>query len=410
MNSDVMGSEDPTIRSTRSRTNLRIAALMLGTFTVGLAEYVLIGQLDLVAVGLDTSEAAAGQLVTVFALAYAVATPVLVAALARRSRRAILTTGFAIFAAMNLFSFFAPDYTSFTAARVIMAVAAGLIVVTSIASVSRVVPPSMTGRGIATVQMGFTASLILGVPIGRLIAEAAGWRSVFILLAILAAISAILVRLALPPLEGRAGVRLRDQLGLLRDTRVLTGLSITLLWLGGYSIAYTYLTPYLSGPVAASSLAVTLILFVFGLASLVGTHLGGRHADKRGHFHALATGKTIHVIILIAIPLMSGSVWITAAAIVVWSLSAWSSAAPQQMRISDIEPSSADTLIGLNQSTMQLGIAAGAGIGGALIPAVGLHALPWVAAFPVLASLLLLWLAHKKRRANNPTLTPATQA
>lgn len=87
---------------------------------------------------------------------------------------------------------------------------------------------------------------------------------------------------------------------------------------------YTCLTPCLLGPVAASIAAVTIILFLFGLASLIGTHLGGRHADRRGHFHALVLGKTVHVLILVAIPFLAGSPWIAAGAIIVWSISAWS--------------------------------------------------------------------------------------
>lgn len=391
---DVIDEHSPALTS--GKAGLRIAALMLGTFTVGLAEYVLMGQLDFVAQGLKTSEAAIGQLVTVFALAYGIVTPILVATLAKRSRRSVIVAGFLVFAATNLVSFFLPDYGTFVAARIVMAIAAGLIVVTCIASVSRVLPPSMTGRGIAIVQMGFTTSLILGVPLGRLFAEAVGWRWVFLVLAGLALISTAIIRLTLPPLPGVAGGRLADQLGHLRHRQVILGLIITLLWLGGYSLFYTYLTPYLLGPVGSSSLTVTLVLFVFGLASLVGTFFGGRHADRHSHRSALMIGKPLHVLALVALPLVSGSIWATTAVLILWSLSAWSSAAPQQMRIAAIKPGAADVLIGLNQSTMQLAIAAGAGLGGALIPAIGVNMLPFAAAVPVLISLLLLLLVSRR--------------
>jgi DHA1 family putative efflux transporter-like MFS transporter len=97
-------------------------------------------------------------------------------------------------------------------------------------------------------------------------------------------------------------------------------------------------------------------------------------------------GNALHVLVLAALPVATGSLWATGALLLLWSLSAWSSAAPQQLRISSIDPPSADVLIGLNQSTMQLAIAAGAAIGGALIPAIGIDRLPWAAVALVLTS------------------------
>ena len=381
-----------------ARAGTRVAALTLATFTVGLAEYVLMGQLDIVAEGLGTSEPLAGQLVTVFALTYGLVTPLLVAALSRRSRRSILLASLLVFAAANMFSFFLTELWAFAAVRVVMAVAAGLIVVTSIASVGRLVPAGKTGRGIATVQMGFTAALILGVPLGRVLAEAVGWRMVFPVLAVLALASAVLIRLALPVLPGRAEARRGSQLALLGDRRILLGLLVTFLWLGGYSIAYTYLTPYLTDAVGAAGSAVTLVLFLFGLASLVGTQLGGRHADRHGHHRTLTAGAAIHVVILLALPLLTGALWASAVLLVLWSVSAWSGAAPQQIRVANLAPASGDVLIGLNQSTMQLAIAAGAAVGGVLIPLVGVQGLPWAAAVAVLASLLLLLGTARKQR------------
>jgi len=386
----------PTSGGGSRRTAASLSALTLGTFSVGLAEYILIGQLDLVSHGLGVTAALSGQLVTVFSLAYAILTPLLVAVLGRVSRRLILTVGLALFAATNLISFILPDFWSFAAVRILMAAAGGLVVVTSIASVDRVVPASLTGRGIATVQMGFTAALILGVPLGRILAEAAGWRSVLLVIAVLSAISLVLVRAILPSMPGEPSATVADQLRLLGRRSVLVGLAITLLWLGGYSLAYTYLTPYLLEPVGATGDTVTLVLFLFGLASLIGTQLGGAITDRRGHHVALVVTKSVHVLALLALPLFAGAVGGSIAILIIWSLAAWGSAAPQQMRVSSLEPSAAPMLIGLNQSTMQLGIAMGAGGGGALVAMFGVGILPWIAAAAVLASLILTIAAARR--------------
>lgn len=215
-------------------------------------------------------------------------------------------------------------------------------------------------------------------------------------MAVLAFVTVALLRGFLLTIAGEQSVSIGDQLGLLKRGNVLLGLAVTFARLGGNSLFYTYLTPYLLETVGAPSTAVKVILFAFGLASLVGTDIGGRSADRAGHHSTLVWTKLFHIAALIVIPLLSGSVFATAVALIVWSVMAWASAAPQQMRISAIEPDKAAMLIGLNQSTMQLGIAAGAGLGGIIINVWPATTLPLIGAAAVLISLVLLQIGRKQ--------------
>ena len=73
-------------------TRWRAHALVLafGTFAVGTDAYVIAGVLPELAHSLDIGVAAAGQLVTVFAIGYAVLSPVLAALTSHWSRRTVL--------------------------------------------------------------------------------------------------------------------------------------------------------------------------------------------------------------------------------------------------------------------------------------------------------------------------------
>ena len=85
----------------------------------------------------------------------------------------------------NLLSFALPGYIPFVIARVIMAMGAGMVVVTALGIAAKIAPPGKQASSIATVVMGFTASLIIGVPLGRVVAADFGWKSVFGFIAIL---------------------------------------------------------------------------------------------------------------------------------------------------------------------------------------------------------------------------------
>lgn len=153
--------------------------------------------------------------------------------------------------------------------RVVMAASTGLIVVTALGLAVRLAPAERRARAVSTVVMGITASLVRAVPTGRAIAEHWEWTTIFPLNAALAVLVAGTVWTALPRTAPHAPVPLRRQLGLLANARTILGLTVTFLWLGGYAVLNTYLTPYLLGVVELDGEAVSLPLLLFGIASIV---------------------------------------------------------------------------------------------------------------------------------------------
>ncbi|PNB64953.1 MFS transporter, partial [Pseudomonas sp. GW456-E7] len=156
------------------------------------------------------------------------------------------------------------------------------VVVTALTIAAKIASEGKQGSAIATVVMGFTASLIIGVPLGRMIAVALGWKSVFGAIALLGLIAMVVIFFTLPHTEGDKPVPLLQQLALFKKRKVAMGLSITFFWLGGYSVAYTYLSPYLLNISGINGKLLSGVLLIFGIASLVGSKFGGYSTDKWG--------------------------------------------------------------------------------------------------------------------------------
>ncbi|MER6852307.1 MFS transporter [Streptomyces flaveolus] len=391
----------------RHRPALITAVLSCTTFTAGVAEYVLTGQLDLVAQGLGVSEATTGQLVTVFALAYGLLTPVLVVMTARIERRSLISAALLVFAATNIASWQSPTFLTITALRIVMAASTGLIVVTALGLAVRLAPAERRARAVSTVVMGITASLVLAVPAGRTIAEHWDWSTIFPLNAALAILVAGIIWLALPHTAPQAPVPLRRQLSLLANARVVLGLTVTFLWLGGYAVLNTYLAPYLLSVVELDGEAVSLTLLLFGIASIAGIQLGGFLTDRVGPHRTLTATKALHVLVLAALPVAGVATGSAVAGILLWGAAAWASTSAQQIRVASLAPGVSDVLLSLNQSVMQIAIAIGAG-GGGLVAAHTLTQLPLIAAAGVTASLVLLLLTRRHdRSAHNSSATPA---
>jgi DHA1 family putative efflux transporter-like MFS transporter len=361
----------------------KIYILALISFLVGTSQYIISGILDKMADALGVSIGAAGQLITVFSLAYAIGTPILMVLTAKMERRKLLIYTLFVFIVGNLLSVIVPGYGLFMIARVLMALSTGVAVVTVLSIAAKIAPANKKASSIATVIMGFTASLIIGVPIGRFITFTYGWKFVFISIALLVLLVILIVINTIPKMNGDASIPLTRQIAMLKKPKIALALSITFFLMTGYGLIFTYLSPYLVNTVGMSDHLLSITLLVLGVASLFGSKLGGLSADKKGVIFTLKRGLIVNVTSLVVLSFISHSIIAVFIILTVWSFAGWSSGATQQYNLATISPESSDVLLGLNQSMMQLGFAFGAGLGGVIVGQISLSSITWFSALSV---------------------------
>lgn len=124
----------------------RAAVLTLGTFAVGTDGFVIVGLLPQIQKTLQVSTAAAGQLVSVFAIAYALLGPVFAALTGRWSKRRVLVTGIALLAAGNAVTASAHVYGLVLASRVLAGSGAALFVASAVATAAHLAGEQRRGR------------------------------------------------------------------------------------------------------------------------------------------------------------------------------------------------------------------------------------------------------------------------
>ncbi|MFD0698473.1 MFS transporter [Paenibacillus sp. GCM10027628] len=369
----------------------KVYVLVLISFLVGTSNYIVSGILDRIAETLGTSVSAAGQLITVYSLAYAVGTPILMALTAKMDRQKLLLYSLGLFIAANLLTYILSGFGFFIAARIITALGAGVVTVNALSIAAKIAPPGKQASAIANVTMGITASLIIGVPLGRMVASAFGWKAVFLAIAIVGGLAMLVIAAVIPRMQGDKPVPLIKQFALLKKPQVLVALAITFFWLGGYSLAYTYLSPFLLEVTHLNESLISAALFVFGVASLIGSKVGGYSADKRGIKYTLVSGMVLHVISLILLSLVGQSVIAVIVILILWSFAAWSSAPAQQFNLVSLVPESSGVMLSLNSSMMQLAMAVGAGIGGLIVNHVSLASITWFGVLGVLIAIIAVF-------------------
>ncbi|WP_116041293.1 MFS transporter [Amycolatopsis palatopharyngis] len=358
----------------------RTSVLALGTFAVGTSGYVVAGLLPALTAELHVSAATAAQLVTAFAIAYAIGSPLFAAATGRWERRTLLVVALLVTALGNVLAALAPGYGLLFAARMVTAIGAAVFTPAASMVAAELNPPHRRGRAVAAVFGGLTLATILGVPLGSLLSGPLGYRWVFALVAVFSVLGALAVRLALPAVAPPPPVPLAQRFTVARDPRALAVLVTTVLGcLAAFSV-YTFVTPVLAATAGVTGTTVSLLLLCYGIGGALGNYAGGRAADRWGSRRPLIVVIASLTVVLLTLPLIATSVPGAAIALLLWGLTTWSFNPPVQHRLIELGGSNAGLLLSLNASAIYLGVGLSGVVGGIVLTNAGPTALPPVAA------------------------------
>ncbi|ARF58509.1 MFS transporter [Streptomyces gilvosporeus] len=380
------------------------AALAFGAFAVGTDAFVIAGLLPDIGSSLHVSVGAAGQLVSVFSLAYAVLSPLLAALTGKWSRRTVLITALLVFAVGNVVTALAPDYVLVLAARIVAAAGAAMFTPNAGATAATLAGPRHRGRAIAIVTVGLTASLALGAPLGTLIGNACGWQATMWFVTALALLVVPVIALRVPDIRLGSGVGLRQRLAPLADRRVAGVLAATLVAFVGIYLPYTYIIEVFRPAVAGDGSRVALLLLVFGLAGTAGNLLAGRLADWQGP-HKVVIAATLLLAVVFLLMTVSHTSYPVAIVLVAFTgIASWSITAPQQQRMIALAAPGAESLgVSLNAAVMYLAISLSSVLGAGILNSLSPPYISAVAAgFAVVAALVTALAGRAERRRATP--------
>lgn len=360
--------------------DLRILLLAVSAITVGLVELVVGGILPVIADDLQVSIATAGQLITVFALVYAIAGPVLLSLTAKVERKKLYLLTLSVFFIGNVLTYFSPTFSLMMAARILTAASAALVIVLSLTITARIVEPRVRAKSLGYIYMGISSSLVLGVPIGIVITNAFGWRTVFLGIAILTVGSIALIAKFLEKIPTSEVQPLSEQIKALANKKIFFAHLATMFMLAGHYTVYAYFTPFLETTMNLSPNWISVFYFLFGIAAVAGGAFGGGLASRIGSKKSILIILGAFAISLFALPYSTFSIPIFIVFMMIWGGLSWALAPAQQDYIIQSDSVSSDIHQSFNNSALQVGIAVGSGVGGiafshtgsvTIMPAVG---------------------------------------
>ncbi|MCA5891845.1 MFS transporter [Isoptericola sp. NEAU-Y5] len=389
------------------RATIILVAMALSTFLFVTVESLPSGLLTLMAPDLARSTSEIGLLVTGYALVVLVASVPLAHWTRAVPRRWVLSACAGLAAVSTLWAAIAPSYEQVLTARLVTAAAQALFWVAVVPATTGLFRPIVRGKVMARLAIGNSLAPVLGVPAGTWLGEHTSWRWTFLAVAALSLVVTVVVLMlfpTIPPASGGASTAPHPSTRRFGFQMVTTVLVVT----GAFGVI-TFVTQYLIDVAGFAQADMPRLLLLQGAAGVVGAVVVGRFIDSR------PVGVLVAATVLLVVA--PTSMWavgenpVGAVASLALFGFAFSTVPPVlSHRVMLVAPRSTTMGMAVSSSLFNLGIAAGSGLGAALVAAVGVRPVPLVSAGMVLLALLLVLAEERFSPPLTGVVAPATAA
>jgi len=372
---------------------LGLLALACASFITVLTECIVAGLLPAMSRDLGFSEAAVGQLTTVYALGSLLTAIPMVKLTSHLPRRPLLLAAILGFALANSVMTWTDAYPLMLVSRFLGGVAAGLLWALLAGYASRIVAPQLQGRAIAVAMLGAPLAMSIGIPAGTWLSQLIGWRWVFGMMSILSVLLVGWSRAALPPVPGVPA----QQGGSLREVLARPGLLavyvVMLLAVLAHNVLYTYIAPFVA--LSGAQDVLDRLLLLFGVASVVSIAVTGALID-RWMRALMALGMALFLLAAVAMALWPASQAVLVGAVAVWGLGFGGAATLIQTAVARRSGEQQDLAQSLVVVGWNLAIAGGGVVGGVVLKSASAALLPWAL---VILLVLTLWVMVPAKKA-----------
>ena len=388
----------------RGAAKRALLSLAIGSFGIGMTEFVVMGLLPDIAADLlptlwssspEDALSQAGWLISLYALGVVVGAPTIAGFVARFPRHRVMIGLALALTVFNALTVVLPTFELVGASRFLAGLPHGAYFGIGALVAADVMGPGNRAKGVAFILTGLTIANVVGVPIGTFLGQQWGWRVAFGVVAGVFALATVCIGFFVPEHAGEPGRTMRAELRVFRIAQVWFALGVGAIGFGGFFAVYSYIAPVVTEVAGSPAWVVPIVLVLMGLGMTVGNLVGGHLADisvKR----TLLLGLAVLAVVLVLLALLSG--WIVTLAIMVFVVGFVSSVLSPtiQTRLMDVAEDNQSIAAALNHSALNIGNSLGAFLGGAVIAiGWGFTAPAWTGAALAVAGLLIALLSYR---------------
>ncbi|WP_321782305.1 sugar transporter [Burkholderia pyrrocinia] len=376
-----------------------VVALALTAFIFNTTEFVPVALLSAIGDSLHMQPTDVGLMLTIYAWAVAVVSLPLTLVTRHVERRKLLVGALLVFIVSHIVTGVAWNFAVLMVGRLGIACAHAVFWSISVPLAVRLAPSDRKSRALGMLAMGSSIAMVAGIPLGRVIGEAFGWRVTFLIISGAAGVALLLLRATLPELPSQGAGSLSSIGVFLRKPALVALYAITVLVVSAHFTSYTYIEPFVQSVNHASSSRITYVLILFGIAGMPAAICFNRVYPHEPDKFLLASIVALSGCLLILFPCALNIVTLSVHTLV-WGGAIVCFGLAMQAWVLKLAPEATDLAVSIFSGLYNVGIGAGALLGNHIA---GDFGLPWVGTFGGVVGAFavgLAWLAlrlHAKR-------------
>lgn len=375
----------------RSTINPRVYALTFTAFVMLASEFIVAGLLPEIATSLAITIGAASGLVTAFALGMGISAPIIGVLAHRASKRSLLIAACVALVLGNGISAVFSDYSIILIGRVLGGIGVAVFWTNAALAAKSLSQGRNESMAIGRVLVGISIASVVGVPVGKLIADATNWRMAMWMMTALSSVALLTVWIWVRPAEeSRQKENLRDTLRVAFTPDVSMTLVSSCLIFAGVASVFNFLATFLEKETGFGEMNVTLILCLYGVADIVSNLILSKRVkdDLEPLFRRVLMTMALG---MCALSVFGNLTWAVPLAIIIVASSHAGVSLLVGIDVLKRAGNAGQLINAINVSMINLGIGIGAVITGLLVDRAGVSTIGWVGACFICLALSVRW-------------------
>ena len=389
-------SSSETTSPNPSRQWICVITLAFAAFIFNTTEFIPVALLSDIGQSFNMPATDVGIMITIYAWVVAVISLPMMLMTKNIERRFLLIALFVVFIACHMLSYFAWNFNMLIASRIGIAFSHALFWSITASLAVRIAPKGKEFQALGLLATGTALAMVLGIPFGRMIGEAYGWRNTFALIAIGAALVCLTLAKMLPKLPSINSGSFKSIGILFKRPSLMLVFALTIIMISAQFTAYSYIEPFTLNIAHFSSVQTTTLLLIYGAAGFLGSYLFGKFGARYPKVAIPFSSLCLAISMLLLLPLAQDLISLNMLSLF-WGMGIIGLSLALQAKTLNLASDATDVAMAIYSGLYNVGIGGGALLGGWVTTRYGLSYIGFVGGLvAVFGMVLALVLVQRK--------------